>query len=196
MARSVGSILVQRWWVVLLSVVVVALAAVFVKGAENTIIGQRQVTVVPSYAGSGSVPMEVANDSALMIGTITSWVADPDLARGVAEDAQLDAPTTLRDASRLVKVIDPSEKSGASVLLQVTGTSEGQARRAIESVSERLSMRTERYNEKADRSVRYSLIFSDLVTVPYSSPVPLTPLAGVLAGLILGAVIALLMERE
>jgi hypothetical protein len=196
---NLTSLIVRRWWVILVLTAIVFGAAVWMDGKKAPkYFGSMAVTVQASrhYPSTNNLILQAgqAADTQNAVATTQAWVTDPFYtsqalsAVGIATD-QL----SLKDLSKTFQVVSTVALS-SSYQVQYTGTSQDEVSKVFSSLRSVLTATQTEYNAKqSDLSI--ALDFSDPTVTTQSSGVPLVPIAGLLIGLVFGFVVAALIDH-
>jgi capsular exopolysaccharide synthesis family protein len=197
--RAYLHILLKRWRMVLLGTVVgLGAAGLFSYLATPVYAANATAFVAISSAGTGADASLYQSSQFAMqrVKSYTEVVKSPDVLQPVIDE--LDLPMTVRDLRRVVAANNPVD----TVLIQITASdrSPARARDIANAVSDQLGVVIERLEtprEGGQAPVKVTTtVPSQTPQFPTSPRIPLNLALGLLAGLALGVVVAVVREQQ
>ena len=155
---------------------------------------QRAVT-----APSSQLILEpsVAEDLRIAVATTQSWVSDPAVVTAALDSANISSSDLSLKSLRSVFTVTPEVTPGGSTYkVEYSSPSDGQTKAALYGLQQAMLNVANQYNADASDLASIKMLFGDYTVSSVSPTVPLTPFAGLGAGIILALVTVALLERK
>lgn len=197
---TLTSLIVRRWWIILLLTAIVFGAAVWLDGKKAPkYFGSMAVTVQASrhYPSTSNLILQSgqAEDTQSAVATTQAWVTDPFYTSRVLSAVNIATDQlSLKDLSKTFQVVSTVALS-SSYQVQYTGTSQDEVTKVFSALKTELTSTQNDYNTKQS-DLSLTLTYSDPTVTTQSSGLPLAPVAGLLVGLVFGFVVAALVDRQ
>lgn len=195
-----GSIL-SHWLLVLLIILISSGASywLFRSRSGNQAYGSMTVTVQGSrnYPNTNQLVLQpgAVQDIAYLTASSQAWITDPVQVQKVVEQAELSvSDASLKGLTKLFRVVAPSGASNYQVQFEADSTDE--VNRAFTALKNVMTELKNGLNQMEGAELRMNLAFSDPVITVTGNQIPLTPLAGLLVGIILGLVVAVAIDGK
>lgn len=193
--------LVARRWPLIILITALVVAAAWWKDSQKDprFFGSMTVTVQASrsYPATEQLILQGSQSEDLQaaIATTQGWIADPYYARKTLEQAGVSAEgRSLKELSTTFEVVTPVAFS-SSYQVQYTSTSAAEVEKVFDALRTVLTEAREAYaSRQGELAIQIS--YTDDTVTSKSSGIPLTPIAGLLAGLVLALVVAAAYDRS
>ena len=193
---------IARQWKIILAITLVVFVAAFAsyKSKPVDVNASVSVTIVPNrtYPTQSSLILQndPTHDSDLLISTATSWMTDPSYVQEILQAAKVTpADGSLAGLSKVFKVVI-SGNSSLNYQIQYVATNAEEAQAISAAISRVMNANADEYNSKEGSGLKFSFYTATPVITSETSSLPLTPIAGLLAGLVFGLVIAAFADRK
>lgn len=196
---NIFSLIARRWMTILAITMVVFLAALlssksrpasFTTSLPVSAIPQRQIPV-----GTTLLQDSLGTDTALLGKLVAAWVTDPSVGKAVYDNANLSpSDASLRGFTKVLRVAGDGAEQGF-LDIQFTGANSREAGKLTDSLEKVLTAQADRYNAVQGDGLKIALSYGTPLTTDLATSLPLTPIAGLLAGFILALVVASMQER-
>jgi hypothetical protein len=191
----------KHYWIAFILIIIVIFSAamlVYLKQPQSYF-GSISTTVQTTriYANTSQYVIQSDNSSAwsnIIIATTQSWLSDPTYVQDILSDAKTSSSDqSLKGLSSIFNIVY-SNPNSSTYQIQFTGNSKTQTNDVLISARNFLNKLRNQYNKTNGNGIQFSFIFSEPIVVSQSSSIPLTPVAGLLVGIIFALVVVVFLD--